>query len=61
LKKLQHNRFDTFLFTKNSTIYKINSLNLSKLYKIAGCVSSANIYVAFIPVEKHEKKGQYHH
>jgi len=56
LKKLQHNRFDTFLFTKNSTIYKINSLNLSNEYKIAGCVSSANIYMAFTPLKKHEKE-----
>jgi len=47
IKKLQNNRFDTFLFTKNSTIYKINSLGLKKEFRIAGCVSSANIYMAF--------------
>lgn len=51
IKKLQHNRFDTFLFTKNSTIYKINSLGLKKKFRIAGCVSSASIYMAFTPKE----------
>ena len=52
LKKLQNNRFNTFLFTKNSTIYKINALGLENNFKIAGCVSSANIYMAFTPNSK---------
>jgi len=47
IKKLQNDRFDTFLFTKNSTIYKINALGLKNEFKIAGCVSSASIYMAF--------------
>jgi len=47
LKKLDRNRFDTFLFTKNSTLYAINSLGLQNKYKIAGCVSSSDIYIAF--------------
>jgi len=70
IKKLQNNRFDTFLFTKNSTIYKINSLGLKKEFRVAGCVSSANIYIAFTSntnfrneviqiIEYFDKKMQY--
>ncbi len=55
LKKLDRKRYDTFLFTKNSTIYKINSLGLKGKYKIAGCVSSANIYIAFTSNKKSKK------
>jgi len=56
IKKLQNNRFDAFLFTKNSTIYKINSMGLKNQFKIAGCVSSANIYMAFTANEKFKKE-----
>lgn len=49
LLKLDRDRFDTFLFTKNSTIYKINSLGLKNKYKISGCLSPSDIYIAFSP------------
>ena len=49
LKKLEKNRIDTFVFTLNSTKYKINELSLSNEYRDAGCVSSAKIYMAFTP------------
>ena len=49
LLKLDRKRFDAFLFTKNSTVYKINLLGLKGQYKNVGCVSSANIYIAFTP------------
>ncbi len=51
LAKLKKKRMDTFLFTKNTTNYMIKSLNQSSNYKIAGCVSSAPLYMAFTPSE----------
>jgi ABC-type amino acid transport substrate-binding protein len=56
LRKLDRNRFDTFLFTKNSTLYKINSLGLKGKYNMAGCVSSANIYIAFTSNKMYQKE-----
>ncbi|MCP4351526.1 MAG: transporter substrate-binding domain-containing protein [Desulfobacterales bacterium] len=47
LKKLDKGRFDTFLFTYNTTMYKMRELG--KKVRPAGCVSSANIYMAFSP------------
>lgn len=47
--KLERKRIDTFLFTKNSTLYMMSLLNQEDKYKIAGCVSNADIYIAFTP------------
>jgi len=47
--KLKKNRVDTFLFTYNSTIYKMKNIGVFPDYKMAGCVSSAKVYLAFSP------------
>jgi ABC-type amino acid transport substrate-binding protein len=47
--KLKKKRIDTFLFTKNSTIYELKKAKLWHLYKETGCVSNAKIYMAFSP------------
>ncbi|NVK26016.1 MAG: ABC transporter substrate-binding protein [Gammaproteobacteria bacterium] len=51
VKKLNKNRIDTFIFTRNSTIYELNKLGIADKYKIAGCVSSAPVYIAFSPAK----------
>ncbi len=54
--KLDKKRIDTFLFTKNSTIYELSKLNEWIKYRNAGCVSQANIYLAFTPSIKKSGK-----
>jgi len=54
-RKLDKKRMDTFLFTKNSTIYELNKYNAWNNYRIAGCVSQAKIYMAFTPVKSTDK------
>lgn len=49
VKKLNKNRIDTFIFTRNSTLYELKYLGLLDEIKIAGCVSSAPVYIAFTP------------
>ena len=49
LKKLDAGRFDTFLFTHNTTLYEMKMLGMENKYRLAGCVSSAKIYMAFSP------------
>lgn len=53
--KLDKKRFDTFLFTKNSTIYELKKLNEWHKYRLAGCVSQAKIYLAFSPIKSTNK------
>jgi len=53
--KLDKNRTDTFLFTKNSTIYELKKFNEWHKYRLAGCVSKAKIYMAFSPVKSINK------
>jgi len=53
--KLDKQRFDTFLFTKNSTVYELKRLNKWHNYRIAGCVSQAKIYMAFSPLKSANK------
>lgn len=53
--KMQKGRIDTFLFTKNTTFYDLAALDLTDSVKLAGCVSSANIYIAFSAFQKHEE------
>ena len=48
-------RFDTFLFTKNSTIYELKKHNEWHKYRVAGCVSQAKIYLAFSPIKSANK------
>lgn len=53
-------RIDAFLFTKNTTIYELRKLNLLTKIKEAGCVSKANIYIAFTPkIEKRQLVGEF--
>ena len=49
LRKLDYSRIDTFLFTKNTTLYEIDKIGWSDRYRLAGCVSKADIYMAFSP------------
>lgn len=54
-KKLMKGRFDTFVFTKQTTNYELRQLNLHTKIREAGCVSKANIYIAFTPrIDKRE-------
>ncbi len=54
-KKLDKKRMDTFLFTKNSTIYDLKKFNKWYKYRLAGCVSQAKIYMAFTPIKSANK------
>lgn len=53
--KLLKGRIDTFLFTKHTTMYELKRLGLSNKIREAGCVSKANVYVAFTPLKAKEK------
>lgn len=54
--KLLKKRIDTFIFTKNTTLYELREENLHHKIKSAGCVSEAEIFLAFTPADK--KKQQ---
>ncbi|MEW6984105.1 substrate-binding periplasmic protein [Colwelliaceae bacterium 6471] len=49
--KLDKKRMDAFLFTLNSTKYTLQQANEWSKYREAGCVSNANIYMAFTPAK----------
>lgn len=49
LKKLKAKRIDSFLFTYNSTQYKMMQMGVAKDYRVAGCISQAKVYLAFSP------------
>ncbi|MCP4325218.1 MAG: amino acid ABC transporter substrate-binding protein [Alteromonadales bacterium] len=55
-KKLEKKRIDTFLFTRNTTIYTLKKANIFEKYREAGCVSEADIYIAFSPKQKSTDK-----
>lgn len=46
-RKVMKGRIDAFLFTKNSTVYELSRLGLMSKFKISGCVSNTNVYMAF--------------
>lgn len=48
-QKIEKGRIDAFLFTYNSTRYELSNNNMWHKYRSAGCVSSADIYMAFTP------------
>jgi len=50
LAKLEKGRMDSFLFTKNSTLFHLYSTKQINKFKVAGCVSKAPIYIAFSPI-----------
>ncbi len=54
--KVLKKRIDAFIFTKNTTLYELRNENLHHKMKSAGCVSEAEIFLAFTPEEK--KKQQ---
>lgn len=45
--KLDKRRIDTFLFTHNTTVYELKKHKRWHQYRLAGCVTSAPIYMAF--------------
>ena len=51
--KMQKGRIDTFLFTKNTTLFDLAALDLTDTVSVAGCVSEANIYIAFTADIRH--------
>ncbi len=55
IAKLEKGRMDTFLFTKNSTLFALDKLSKKNTVKLAGCVSKTPIYMAFTP-EANKKK-----
>ncbi|WP_448565443.1 substrate-binding periplasmic protein [Thalassotalea ganghwensis] len=61
--KLVRGRIDTFLFTKNTISFLQNQNSDMPALKNAGCVSTANIYIAFSPKiapDKREKLVKHH-
>jgi ABC-type amino acid transport substrate-binding protein len=54
--KVLKKRIDAFIFTKNTTLYELKNENLHHKIKNAGCVSKAEIFLAFTPENK--KKQQ---
>ncbi|MBD1582289.1 transporter substrate-binding domain-containing protein [Pseudoalteromonas sp. S16_S37] len=49
---LTKNRIDAFLFTKNSTLYELKQAKMWHDFRIAGCVSRTDIFMAFTPNAK---------
>jgi hypothetical protein len=49
---LSKGRIDAFLFTKNSTKHTLQKENVWHKYKVAGCVNSTDIFMAFTPAAK---------
>jgi len=56
IAKLEKNRMDSFVFTKNSTLFTLDELDKQNLIKVAGCLSKAPIYMAFTPVASKQGK-----
>ena len=54
--KLEKNRMDSFLFTKNSTLFALHNQHKQNSIKVAGCVSKAPIYMAFTPLVDKQTK-----
>jgi len=48
--KLLKKRIDAFIFTNNSTVYELKNVNMYGAIRNAGCVSKAEIFIAFTPV-----------
>jgi len=51
-KKVMKGRVDAFLFTKNTTMLELKNAGLEKSIRSAGCVSQAEIYLAFTANKK---------
>jgi len=55
-KKIEKKRIDTFLFTRNTTLYTLKKAGLVARFSEAGCVSEAKIYIAFSPLQANKDK-----
>lgn len=49
VRKVLKGRIDAFLFTYNSTLFELNKIGAARQLKSAGCVTSADVYMAFSP------------
>jgi polar amino acid transport system substrate-binding protein len=54
--KVLKKRIDAFIFTNNTTVYELKNEKLHNKIRSAGCVSEAEIFLAFTPKDK--KKQQ---
>ena len=59
INKLMKNRYDTFIFSRNSTLLELKRLNLLGEIKSAGCISEAPIYVAFSSADNYLQAAKY--
>ena len=50
VNKVLKKRIDAFIFTNNTTLYELNNENIYHKIRNAGCVSKAEIFLAFTPV-----------
>jgi len=48
--KLFKKRIDAFIFTKNTTLHELKKENVHNKIRNAGCVSKAEIFIAFTPI-----------
>ena len=55
-RKVKRGRIEAFLFTYNSTIYELNKQGIAEQFKSAGCVTNAQIYMAFTPKVDHSMR-----
>jgi len=55
-RKVLKGRIDSFLFTKNTTMLELRNAGFEGEIKNAGCVSQANIYLAFTPNKNKAKE-----
>lgn len=46
---LTKKRIDTFVFTRNTSVWELGQLNIKQQVREAGCISKENIYLAFSP------------
>lgn len=53
--KLEKKRIHSFLMTYNSTVYELANLNVRDQYRVAGCVNTTNVYMAFTPKGKRQE------
>lgn len=56
IAKLEKGRIDSFLFTRNSTLFALHQLHKQDYIKVAGCLSKAPIYMAFTPEASKQEK-----
>jgi polar amino acid transport system substrate-binding protein len=55
-QKVLTKRIDAFLFTKNTTIFELEKEKLNSQIRNAGCVSQADVYLAFTSVSQKQSQ-----